>query len=267
MQHCPSSSYCFSPQPAACVAVQSWHKQRSTRGKLRSSILTDVQLSSQKDLSGLFADVSLTRKSQLQEVKDHFWHLDSIHILSSPVFFPGAQIQQSFYVAEPSQSAVSLTSDQHSGNVGCPYVTVQAGVNLLGGFHSLLNQGWNTTSWLRDLAPRAKHLQPRVSLWLSLCCWALSKKNVKVIKGRFLAFKNSSTLKAHDVSQKEPEKSVSPKRHFVGWPNRKSGAILSLSNAPASVDVRIFCSSSVDMHKGGIPLHDAKISNKYFCSF
>lgn len=52
LQHCPSSSYCFSPQPAACVAVHSWHKQRSTIGKLRSSILTDVQFSPQRDLSG-----------------------------------------------------------------------------------------------------------------------------------------------------------------------------------------------------------------------
>lgn len=159
LQHCPSSSYCFSPQPAACVAVHSWHKQRSTRGKLSSSILTDVQLSPQKDLSGLFADVSLTCESQLQEVKDFLtFGQYSYPLLSCLLWcFPGAQMQQSFYVAEPSQSAVSLTSDRHSGNASCPFVTVQAGGNH-SGFHSLLNQGWNTTSWLRDPAPRATHL-------------------------------------------------------------------------------------------------------------
>lgn len=42
LQHRPSPSYCLSPQSIAYVTVQSWSKHKTTRGKLRWSILTGV---------------------------------------------------------------------------------------------------------------------------------------------------------------------------------------------------------------------------------
>lgn len=109
LQHCSPSLYCFSPQAAACVVVHSWDKQKNTRGKLRRSILTDVQFSPQKDLSGLFADVGLTHKSASGSKRPFLtFGLCSYPFISSPPprCETCAQMPQGSYVVEPSQSAV-----------------------------------------------------------------------------------------------------------------------------------------------------------------
>lgn len=116
LQHCSLSSYWFSPQSTACVVVHSWHKQKNTREKLRS-ILTDVQLFPQKDLSCLFADVSHARVSfrKWKTISD-IWAV----FISSPLLSPWCKMcsntteQLRSWV---SQSAVSLTSD-HDANSG-----------------------------------------------------------------------------------------------------------------------------------------------------